>query len=346
LHSICDDDNRVARAFVVGLLQAVQSGRPTAPAARLLAKLPAEVTASQQSHLFAPVGRSALRRRIERVGAVDLDFKGPGGWRLLVELKIDAVFGPEQRPRYLSTRIPLVAVIRDRSAYDRARDTDLPGNWLGVVSWEELIPVLRALPISGNRARAEWRELVALAIEDGDLIGGRRRRSQGQCKQAAAILHAAWPEVCAALISAVELKYGKRAARRLEAEVERKDSGSLDGAGIGIGLRSEPVVWIALREPASSSPVVSVSWRPPSGRGAAHRLRDAHVRLQALGFERRRAGGEYIRERWLPSSDVRDLGLPDTLVRRVTDDLLALVKTGVVADDVARVRDLPPRRAG
>lgn len=137
--------------------------------------------------MYADVGRGVLRRRIERVGAVDLDFQGDGGWRLLVELKIDAGFGDGQQPRYLRTRHPLLAIVRDPALPQVESESKLATNGLGAVSWEAVVPVMRALPVEPTTDATQWQELLDIAVKQGDLT----KRSSPRAKTGAAATEAA-----------------------------------------------------------------------------------------------------------------------------------------------------------
>jgi hypothetical protein len=341
LHEVCLDD-KVARAFSVGLLELVLASGGDKAAKRLLERMPAEVTCSEQTHLFADVGRNSLRRRIERVGVVDLDFKGGRGWRLIVELKLDAPFGPSQRPRYLAARHPLVAVMRRAALDDEVRPGTDGGPWLGAVTWEALLPVLRSLPITAKSTAAQWSELLDVAMEDGDFAKQRAARTKTG-KEAAGALEQAWPDLQAVFVAAVGKKHGKRAAKTFEDAIVPRHGGGRDGAGIGIATSADDqwLAWVTLTEPQSTAPAIAVSWRPPPGRRAKRDLAAAHARLEQNGFEQR-AEGQWMRQYALPSSDVRDLGLVGAIRNHVGQDLTEIARSGVLQLDVLELRESRP----
>lgn len=95
-------------------------------------------------------------------GFVDLEFADTAtGWRVLVELKIDAGYGFEQMERYLQNLDPhdskqvLVSVTRDVPKYG---DPPLEGNpnWAGSVAWSSLFALLRELKPDNDRLAAQW----------------------------------------------------------------------------------------------------------------------------------------------------------------------------------------------
>jgi hypothetical protein len=338
LAAVCDEDDRVALAFVRGVLEVAGIGSAGTRALVVRDRLPAVVTSTQQSQLFADVGRTSLRRRVGRVGAVDLDFKGADGWRLLVELKIDAGPGPDQIRRYLNTKAPLVAVVRDPADAAFKVDGDSPRNWLGAVSWESITPILRGLPIETDAGT--WNELLDIATADGDL-GKRRARSTQAGRDAAAALDLAWPKLVDSLVLAVERKHGKRAAALVADSHGRRNGGGTSGAGVGIALPSDrgPYrIWVGLWEADSAAPMISVAWYPPSARAAKRQLREAHARIENRGFEARDVG-IYKRERSLPASAVRELGLAAVLAREAGIDIAELGRAGVLAVDIERLRE-------
>lgn len=96
-------------------------------------------------------------------GIVDLELSdAASGWRVLVELKIDAGYGSEQIERYLGELDPsderqiLVSITRDVPKYG---DPPLDGrrNWAGSLSWGALFNDLRELRPSTRSSRCNGR---------------------------------------------------------------------------------------------------------------------------------------------------------------------------------------------
>jgi hypothetical protein len=52
------------------------------------------------------------------------------------------------------------------------------GPWLGAVTWEALLPVLRSLPITAKSTAAQWSGLLDVATEDGDFARQRAARTK------------------------------------------------------------------------------------------------------------------------------------------------------------------------
>jgi hypothetical protein len=108
-------------------------------------------------------------------GTVDLQFSDAGsGWRVLVELKIDAGYGSDQIERYLRDLDPsderqiLVSITRDVPKYG---DPPLDGrrNWAGSLSWGALFDDLRALRPSNEKLAMQWPLLLDVLEAEGSM---------------------------------------------------------------------------------------------------------------------------------------------------------------------------------
>lgn len=107
-------------------------------------------------------------------GRVDLEFKSlESGWRVLVELKIDAGYGFEQIERYIRCLDPgderqvLLSITRDSPKYG---DPPLDGrpNWTGSLAWAAILDDLRELP--ANRLVGDhWRLLLDILEDEGSM---------------------------------------------------------------------------------------------------------------------------------------------------------------------------------
>lgn len=108
-------------------------------------------------------------------GRVDLEFSDAAtGWRVLVELKIDAGYGFEQIKRYLNCvdaaddRQVLVSVTRDVPKYGDP-PTDGQPNWCGSVSWNALLDDLRDLCPSDTRLEQQWPLFLDVLENEGSM---------------------------------------------------------------------------------------------------------------------------------------------------------------------------------
>lgn len=107
-------------------------------------------------------------------GRIDLEFTNlKTGWRVLVELKIDAGYGFEQIERYLRCLDPLddrqvlVSITRDIPKYG---DPSLEGrsNWAGSLSWSSVLEDLRALP-AHPALTVQWNLLFDILQDEGSM---------------------------------------------------------------------------------------------------------------------------------------------------------------------------------
>lgn len=107
-------------------------------------------------------------------GRVDLEFRNlESGWRVLVELKLDAGYGFEQIERYVRCLDPrderqvLVSITRDVPKYG---DPPIDGrpNWAGSVAWAAVIDDLRGLP-ADPRIAEQWRLLFDILEHEGSM---------------------------------------------------------------------------------------------------------------------------------------------------------------------------------
>lgn len=108
-------------------------------------------------------------------GRVDLEFKDmTSGWRVLVELKIEAGYGFDQIERYLRCLDPddkqlvLVSITRDVPKYG---DPSIEGrpNWAGSLAWSAIVEELRALPVADPSLAIQWPLLLDVVEDEGSM---------------------------------------------------------------------------------------------------------------------------------------------------------------------------------
>lgn len=108
-------------------------------------------------------------------GRVDLEFSNlVSGWRVLVELKIQAGYGFEQIERYVrcldadDEQQVLVSITRDVPKYG---DPPIEGrrNWAGTVAWAALIDGLRALQPANSALALQWPLLLDVLEGEGSM---------------------------------------------------------------------------------------------------------------------------------------------------------------------------------
>ncbi|MGO9976139.1 MAG: hypothetical protein ACLP01_25725 [Solirubrobacteraceae bacterium] len=163
LAAICEDPH-VARVFSSAVIERAQRGN--AIARTKVAQIPTTVACEGEPWLHA---RTSLQKALKSAaGHVELRFSAPG-WRMAVEIKIDARVTEEQIDRYLDWG-PVALIARNRgsvAALDRFAGHP---NWVGVASWESLLPDLREL----CPADEQWLALLAVMEADGDFTPTRR----------------------------------------------------------------------------------------------------------------------------------------------------------------------------
>jgi hypothetical protein len=306
-------------------------------AAAILADLPGSIRCQEQSDLFAEVGGIAVLRQIRAVGAVDLMFVANGGWRLLVEIKINSGFGQRQRERYLASRQPLVVIVRDPAAAPPPTvNVALASNWLGAVAWSELSDTLEALPVESDRDRGLWRELLSIARNDGDFLTRKPTSvARAEAKKAEPMLSSALSVTLDAVRKALEDmgSRGQALAARLQVDPPRGGSDGWAGCAVHFGDPKQPRFWVAVKNASSPAPTARVWWYPPLGFRAGRRLGDAYERIQRHGFAIR-PHDQFLREEPLPATLVRERGAEPMLAAFLTQSLLDALSAGAVRADL------------
>ena len=101
----------------------------------------------------------------------DLRFRAPG-WDVIVELKIDADYGPEWLNRYLgwlrNEEHSYVVAITRNVPYGE-EEPDPARRWLGATRWRQLLPGLRSLPVQNDLLRQQWQLFLNVLEEEGSL---------------------------------------------------------------------------------------------------------------------------------------------------------------------------------
>lgn len=272
LREVCQDED-VAREFVIAALKL--SGK------RGLPRVPRKVFCRDQQQLVA-ADTGAL------VGRGDLSFFGRKGWTLLVELKLYSDPEKTQLVRYLATgNLVLVVTSRPDEIDSSLEKWD---NWVGVISWEQFEPALKALPVRG-RGRGTWMDWLRVMKDDGDFEPyashqGRRKRDQE-------MLETVQQDVLEDFKKAIARRYpgvGLRLARTLfNGPAKRQEAYNLESAmrdaqfGIRSTARPSFAVYLSLRDSIFRSPTVRVSW---VGRRESipRSVRNAYDALEESGF--------------------------------------------------------------
>ena len=213
---LCARDALLAREVARAVLRVAAAGRPRS-FLDLADRVPETVTLANE----VTIGPKKIRRILPSTGGrVDWQFVGPG-FCLIVEVKLGAAVGEDQLERYLKHRAitkgsvtgGLVLLTRDRSPI--TRKIAKKKRWLGQISWRELLPELENIEPADPAVRAEWKQLVEVIQQPGDLVADgvtwqRKNRTAGQRNRA--ILGAAHDGAC----DFVELNLATRLGGRPE----------------------------------------------------------------------------------------------------------------------------------
>jgi len=136
----------------------------------LLRAIPKQVTVSHEVN----IGRKATQNEAPAGGRLDLAIQGRGFF-LAVEAKIGASLMLNQLEGYLrhpavadnDTAGGLILVTRDRADVPSSVWRD--DNWLGQVSWEELVPELAKLTPANKTVAEQWKTILEVVQRPGDL---------------------------------------------------------------------------------------------------------------------------------------------------------------------------------
>jgi len=296
---------------------------------------------AEQEDLFAATGRLAVRRRVERLGAVDLTFTEPAGtWRLLVELKIDSPFGRDRKghaqlERYQQTQEPLLAVVRNPIS-----DPDGAGpGWLGAITWAQILPDLYDLPVRPDGLRQQWQSLLDVTADRGDFAAGTRRPS-AEAGRNAEILGAIRGDLLRGLQDRLREQYKRDGGRLADGLYATKVATGDRRAWFQVRRRRPAMpearlLGVELEQSLSRSPVVSVWWFVPPAPWRGKRRRDAaHARLQREGRFKPVDKSRLRSTRSIAARDVADFGAQEAIRVALAEDLALLVSADVVWPDV------------
>lgn len=279
-------EGRAAQRLAQALLETIPAEKRDVAAQ--LRPVPDDLTGVEQRQLFAEVGRSALRRRMQRMGSIDIELMSPsrGDWRLGVELKLGSGYQPEQIGRYEASGLAVVAIVRRRSSTDPAPHAR---RWLGEVTWGELLPRLRELPICPAGLAEQWRMFLDVVEAAGDLAGG-RRTATSEVRANADLLDHARNSVSEHLAASIRRIYGDSGERFIDALFMSKVRTDNQGrAWLKASWRrpfGDGALYVDLRDASSSEAVVRTWWlSAPTDRRQRRQLRAAHEQLRALGFK-------------------------------------------------------------
>lgn len=327
LAALCQDP-AVARAFVQAVLAAAQGGARAA--VDRLTPVPEGVTCVDEHVLRVRTGRAVLRERYRDAGRVDLDFRAPSGWRVLVELKLGHKFGDRQLERY-ALEHPVAAVVRDIAAVPE-QIAQSP-NWLGATTWVEIAAHLHDLPIEGI-VRDHWRGLLEVVEEDGDFLGA--RTTPREVEEAHALLAGVADEAVRELRDQLAQRYGVEATTLAEQLRARRPGPGL-GPWAGFGIRSDEGdwIWIAIRNLWTRAPRLRIWFYDYTDTWAKHKGKAAYRSIeQEHDFEPRLSGG------WRWENPVPRLSGGDAAALRqeIADRLSALVGAGVFDVAIRRAR--------
>lgn len=326
LHAICQQDETVAEAFVIGVLSHAAMGPDGTQAARFAERIPHRVLCQGERELFE-VRRGHARDSARLAGRVDLYFTDEKKWQLAVELKIDSPLGPEQCERYLRARKPLVVITRDPTAVPAPKVGAKSGaGWLGAVSWSALKPDMEGLPLVGSDKEI-WLELLEIMDQDGD-FDQRRPPKKKELQRDIDIVDRVQSSVVDSFRNATVKRY-RRNGREL-AETMKAYSVHYGGhASFAIKTDEGTLVEIVLRHSSTPSPVIAVTWFPPEKRSAMRSLREAHERLESRGFEQR-AGKRYTHRASVPPASANS-DISTAIQLAMIQEINAIVDSDVLA---------------
>lgn len=169
--AIARTDAAFARAFAETLVDhGRENSSATAAAFDALGEVPEAIVCGSERTLYDSVGGS--------LGRADLVFETTDGdpFVLIVENKLHSAYGDSQLERYRAAlrlvrghggRGGLMALTRDvPTAGEPQAGAD---EWLGSFRWAKLLPRLRQLPVADGGVARQWRLLLEVLDEQGDL---------------------------------------------------------------------------------------------------------------------------------------------------------------------------------
>jgi hypothetical protein len=317
----------VAKYLLTGILGAVSgnAGR------ELLQTLPDDVYCLPEQTVTAPVGRGVLRRR-SREGRVDLEFKGRGGWHLVVELKIYSPLTREQIEKY-TPGAPVVALVRSTASSPEVTDNE---RWVGAVAWETLLPTLRSLPLAAPLGEI-WAALLMILEDDGD-FAALPPAGTAEHTRASELLQPVADSIVQVAARELEARHGAD-ARAFIPHLRVTDVSPYQGRRTGFYLDaksderasyldSDGLIYVALRDAYDRQPILRLDWRPSlaqSLKKAQRAVDDANQQLTTEPKFAEQSKGLYRWERRVE---------PATLQDDVETAMTALIRAGAFDPEV------------
>jgi len=264
----------VASAFSDAVIERGHGGNPQAR--RRAKRRLGDATCLGEQQLEARVTRRLSRSRAQALGRVDLRFTADGDWRFAVELKQNSDFGTQQLERYAKWG-PVAAIVRDASKVTVTRDDP---NWVGAVSWGELLEDLHDLPIDPGWSD-DWRALLGIMESDGEFDAGIPSSREVQAQST--------------LLESVSLPLVKHLADELRQIYKSDADVAISGlnasrvrqdrtwAGFAVSGADGPWLWLAVRNLWSAAPLLRVEYYTFTDAWAKRTLKAAHARIQARG---------------------------------------------------------------
>lgn len=170
---LCSSDEKLRLGFAKALLASARTRRAESIRSRLPAS-GAELRVDAKDDI-GQLGRK-LWRKIG--GKPDLIIEGPG-LLIVVEVKIEADFQPDQLVRYMNhPRLGRSAATRggvillNNRYYDVGRTVSTRPRWLGQTTWRELIPELKRIHAADADLDRRWQRLWSVVEKPGDLGDG------------------------------------------------------------------------------------------------------------------------------------------------------------------------------
>jgi hypothetical protein len=350
--ALSQSDERFALALVRLLLRVAATDGRHARNVALMGEPPEELSCVAELNVYDQHDLG--------VGRVDLRFHGDD-FTLIVENKLHSGFGHQQLARYqaalralpASTRAGLLAVTADVPSHGEL-DAGSDG-WLGAVRWARLYDEgLADLPISHADVRTQWRSLVEILHDEGDLgltsvdvdlITAWSRYEAGQA-HLAALLNGIRQRTLDALRESLAPKRYSAGGRR----------GVADFHHFGIRERQpiktqKSAVWTGFRVPADiNRPVIRLSfwsdgatafsvevapWQAAERIAADERqIRSAAARLHRDGFQADHWYGEYLWWHEYRAEDFLDrVDVSARLLELIESDINAIAGSGILAHD-------------
>jgi len=295
----------------------------------------------------------SLGSRAERHGRVDLRLHAKG-FSLLVEHKLWSAFTPDQLKRYgqyvrgrpQDERHALIAVTRGVPTDEALGAPDGPG-WLGVVRWVDLLDDLCELPHHDDAARLQWRALLKIMFEQGDLGVAKADKQlvdawgyQSVARDHLAdILGQARERADEAVHEGLDRRYARHGGR--DRPIAMVTYGR---SGVTV-KRQAGDVWIAWALPAGAGEVLGLGFMADRATRATmlysnvrpvdfatRRERDPAVRravgmLEARGFT---AEKDLLRRRYSPDEWVEASNVGERVVALFAEDVAAIAESGIL----------------